>query len=175
MGLLVSHPSMLLSVLRSSCTTVYMHECMPIHFVTEKAKLLGGKGEGEGETWASLASMIVWLFYSCRCHELCPTVAEGLAAAVVRQSFQEPVSPRLAKGQSPGDCLPCSCYHWLPPLFPTTDTTWCQMSPEPYQHYLVSHWRKRWKLQGGTIQEVCMWWWWMGCYIHVQMHDVWYS
>ena len=50
-----------------------------------------------------------------------PSLAQVLAAAVVRWPFQEPVSPRLAKGQSPGGRLPCSCstaHHSSPPLTP---------------------------------------------------------
>ena len=66
-----------------------------------------------------------------------PSLAQVLAAAVVRWPFQEPVSPRMAKGQSPGGRLPCSCS--LPLFFPTTDTTWCQTSFELCQCHMVSH------------------------------------
>ena len=66
-----------------------------------------GVGGGGGGTDLSESYKIGLLFTDSM---TCTQLWHGRAAAVVRRSFQEPVSPRLAKGQSPGDCLPCSCY-----------------------------------------------------------------
>jgi len=62
--------------------------------------------------------------------------------------------PSVGEGTESRRPPPLQLLH-CPPFFPTTDTTWCQMSNELYQHYTMSHWGKRWwKLWSGTVTEV---------------------